>query len=160
VFKTVAYKADAAIISLKQRRRPPHIRQGTVSRKRTHRYRAAPVTGMLPPQEIGNISPPGDCSACMTRLPEKKKGTRQQLFVTCPTCKNRQVFEQTDDYVQECQQAACQTIWRPDAIWIDEEFVCPLCDAPPRLARFNTAIVVAQQTLAHLEWVSNKQKAT
>jgi hypothetical protein len=160
VFKTVAYKADAAIISLKQRRRPPHIRAGTVSRKRPHRYRAAPVTGMLPPQEIGNISPPSDCSACMTRLPEKKKGTRQQLFVTCPTCKNRQVFEQTDDYVQECQQAACQTIWRPDAIWIDEEFVCPLCDAPPRLARFNTAILVAQQTLAHLEWVSNKQKAT
>lgn len=108
------------------------------------------LMGLLDARLISNVSPVRDCSKCRTRL---KKGTKGTTFnewqTTCPSCQANQVLDKTN-IIQNCQQ--CKHSWEPKESDIQPElvFACPKCNARSQLARYNTALVVAQKVLVEL----------
>jgi hypothetical protein len=83
-------------------------------------------------------------------MEKKKHGVRDRLYVACPTCTHQQPFREDTDLVQRCDNPACTSAWRARQGFVEQEFVCSQCDAPPIVARYNTAIVTAQRTLEQL----------
>jgi hypothetical protein len=104
---------------------------------------------LMRPREIDDISEARDCSRCHNRMPEGYQGVRRVTYVECPECQGRQPWRpDVDDVVQECQ--TCGMSWRAYEGFVEREFVCGTCNEPPIPARYNTALVVAQQTLVQL----------
>jgi hypothetical protein len=108
------------------------------------------VNGLMKPRLTSDISPARDCAHCGRRMEKKKHGVRDRLYVACPTCTHQQPFREDTDLVQRCDNPACTSAWRARQGFVEQEFVCSQCDAPPMVARYNTAIVTAQRTLEQL----------
>jgi hypothetical protein len=106
----------------------------------------ARMAGIPAPLLIRNIAPSRDCSACLVRLPKGTDGIEIEYRTKCPDCSAECIVEHST-YITECP--VCRHAWKP--LWSELErqrwFACPECTAPRRPARFNTAIVVAQETL-------------
>jgi hypothetical protein len=109
----------------------------------------AAAEGLLAPRTIGNISPARDCAACRTRPGGGIHGISREQIVGCPSCRRQQ---RLDNNSESCRCIECGHAWQPpkDQIKVDHLFACPSCQAPALLARYNTAIVVAQRTLCEL----------
>jgi hypothetical protein len=115
---------------------------------------------LMPPRLIGDISAGRDCSQCRSRMQQGYKGVRRIVYVECPQCQAHQPLGTDDEVVQECQ--TCSMTWRAREAFVEYEFVCEKCGVLPMPARYNTAIVVGQQTLVqlvnHAAWLKGKRK--
>jgi hypothetical protein len=150
------------------------FRQANISRTRNRRFFGRPSKriaqivrykavehGVLPPRMVWRVAPSRDCSQCGFRLDEGTSGIRRVAYVVCPACAQRQPWQADDLSVQTC--TACKNLWRAHEAWVEREFVCMHCHAAPRLARINTAIVVALKTIhgtvEYYEWLRDHGSA-
>jgi hypothetical protein len=111
----------------------------------------AHLHGLLTPRPTSQVSAVRDCSQCGVKLPEGQNAVRRVRYVACPHCRYQQPFREAEDVLQECTNPACGMLWRAHEAWIEREFVCPACPHPAMIARYNTAIVVAQRTLGQID---------
>jgi hypothetical protein len=155
-------QADAALIGLEatgwKKDRPALSRahnrkvfgQPSASILHTLQYKGRQAQ-VLEPRTIQGVSPARDCSRCGVRHPPGTRCLERRLVVICPNpaCQAWQIW-QTEEDEQRCPQ--CHHVWQAaaEAIVAEQYFVCPICQHPALLARHNTAIVVAQETLCQL----------
>jgi hypothetical protein len=107
--------------------------------------------GVLQPRTIGNVSPTRDCSECGMRHPVGTTCLEWRSLVMCPNTEC-QTWNIRDEGAGEQQCTACEHIWQVNSedLVREQYFVCPTCQQPALLARYNAAIVVAQETLCDL----------
>lgn len=106
----------------------------------------------LPPRAVSNIAPGRDCSICHVCHPKHTSCHERRQMVRCPNeeCKTWQVW-QDERAEQHC--AVCHQNWQiePDDVVSEWYFVCPTCQQSALPARYNTAAVVAQETLREMK---------
>jgi hypothetical protein len=140
------YKKQQPSLSRQQNRKVFSRPSGRIIEATTEKAR---LKGMLDPRAIANIAPSRDCAQCRSRQPDTGSGVSNEYVVRCPLCKQYQQYVK-EDAPQRC--ATCGYEWPQDALDSTKErlFSCTICRSPARLARHNTAIVVAQRTLIAL----------
>jgi hypothetical protein len=110
----------------------------------------APLQRLLQPRLTSQVSGQRDCCQCGVKLAEGDSAIRRVLYVVCPQCQAYQSYQKDADFIQQCSNTLCGCTWRAHEALVEQEFVCPACKKPPMIARYNTAIVVAQRTLQQL----------
>lgn len=119
----------------------------------------ARLAGQPAPRLVRNVSPSRDCSACGVRLPKGTSGVSVTYQAACPRCANPSPVG-WDEAEVSCSSCQCTWVPRRSEKVMKRTFACPICSAPTRPTRHNTAIVVAQETLRKLQRGASKSQET
>jgi hypothetical protein len=104
----------------------------------------APLRGLLQPHLTYGVSPIRACACCGKRWRSGRSGVRRRRTIACYTCSSVELRSDASR-PGRVQCLRCSQVWNI----MEPVFTCPYCHTSV-LARFNTAIVVAQQTLTQL----------
>ncbi len=107
----------------------------------------AKIAGVLEPRTIKGVSPMRDCSRCGHRM-KAGQSVRLKTVSKCWAygCQSRRLIKEVLADGREFMRCAdCERVWQAR----ESIFKCSRCGAQ-QLARYNTAIAVAQRTLSFL----------
>lgn len=101
------------------------------------------LEGLARPWSTSGVSPSRFCSTCDRSYEKGQSGNRVRPVVQCFLCASRIPAYDSDQQQVTCP--SCTQIWNPREL----VFTCDFCGSQ-QLARYNTALVVAQLTMQKL----------